>query len=233
MSSLFINSGVFFCGKIESDIPSSIFTASVKFGEWCLTPIRYLTSGMTLTISSKNDVFTLNAKKGFPKDLNPNFGSRAMRALKVVAAILLLVPGIIVGSAFKGFGYMSQPMRKLHSAAVLHYTPMEIIHLGNINNRIKPAEIQQEMQRRNPLHRRVNEICVWLKKGASINQNYKLLTAKPHTIRFNGVGVINDWKIVKGKKKAISFWLSRCTDNSKPVIPNFPNFAYGGAEYLK
>lgn len=226
-----LSSEVFFCKKIVSDAPLNIFNTSAKFGNWCLTPLRYLTDGVTLTISSKDGLATLNAKREFPQELNPTWGSGILKALKVAASIILLIPGTIIGSAFKGLSYASQAIRKQHHLAILHYTPMEDICLGIESKRLYPNQIPQEMAKSNPLNRQVNKIFVWLSEGSSIRSDYGLLAWKPSAIKFNGLRFIDGRDYGIGHKASTIRISKLAVHESTNNLKSFPNFACRAEPY--
>lgn len=139
--------GVFLNDRIEnisehesSRSPNDLLNKAVKFGNWCLTPVRYLCNGNKVTITYKKGgwVSGKHEKEYFQCE------EKTQRFFKGIASLVLIIPGLIAGSLFKGLGYLSQPIREGHRLAVIHYAPTDII-IGSPENRLSLKEVEKEI----------------------------------------------------------------------------------------
>jgi hypothetical protein len=92
----------------------SLVGHTVRFADWCLTPVRYLFDGNEVTIEG-GDGFSIDHKREFTEKT----------WVKTTAAIILLVPGVIIGASFKLLTYLIQEFRQKHDVMRKHFTPFE------------------------------------------------------------------------------------------------------------
>lgn len=87
---------------------------AVAMGDFCFNPVRCLFNG--------NEVAIIESKVYYLHDDSKltTLSEKALHCLRIVAAIVLLVPGLLLGTLFKGMGYLSQSVRDNHQMVVLH-----------------------------------------------------------------------------------------------------------------
>lgn len=95
-----VNTFLFFNTSIDVKSTYYEYTPSVgdkmiKWGEWCLTPVRYFFDGDRVTV-------TRNQYKLFPEHIK-EFPQKATIA-RVIGFALAFFPGLVVGSVLKGVG---------------------------------------------------------------------------------------------------------------------------------
>lgn len=145
----------------------SIADASVAFGNWCLTPVRCLFDGNKITVSNKKGSLTVDLEKEYT-DSGRNFNS----FLRVVASIILIVPGVIIGCISKILGYLSPSVRKWHYQAIQSFMPVDRT-IGSPEARLSLDEIKLQLQeiRKTNLHQPTKNLVVYAKEGTTIHEN--------------------------------------------------------------
>lgn len=202
--SIFLNSkvvngdGHFRC----ADIPKNL-------GDRLLTPIRYLFNGNEVTVTHGNRVpFEVSHKAIYERGNSRNLDDIKSLFVKVLAIILFailyfpallfkelaygeptfhetvlaiafLVPGLILGSVFKGISFLSKSIREEHSLAVKHFTPIERLNVGKHNALLNIAGIANELANQNPLNQPVNALVIFAQPGTVINTDPGIVRHKP------------------------------------------------------
>lgn len=107
MNAIIRHSDTFFCTQIIDSQDMWITKQAGRMGHACFTPIRYLLGGKTLTIISRNEnqLFTAQVHQAPARR-----GLNARSLAAVIAAIVLLTPGIIL----KILSYASERVRSAH-----------------------------------------------------------------------------------------------------------------------
>jgi hypothetical protein len=101
-----------------SFMPSQFF---IKCGDACFTPVRCLFNGNLVTISNLSSL-TCSIKTD-----KEEFNKGRKNPLTIAISIILLIPGVIIGSAFKGLGYLSSYTRKCHVLIRSHNRLTELL----------------------------------------------------------------------------------------------------------
>lgn len=111
------------CRTVKKD-SSTIWDIPVVYGDWCLTPVRCLFNGDKVEVFDMNQSIEVDIEKEYFSStsfLQSNLDKPKRNFLRVVASILLIIPGIIIGSLSKGLGYLSQSTRERHTLTVDRY----------------------------------------------------------------------------------------------------------------
>ena len=169
---------VFFNHRVHAYTSSSNFSdRSVKFGNWCLTPVRCLFDGNKIGIFYETRNHTVVSKLLSSKEyLNSTFNmsNRPKKNVwRVVASIILLIPGLIIGSAFKGLGYLSPSIRAYHQLVIRHYTPVDHI-IGSEENRLNLSQIEaqlREIRENNLLTQPTRNVVIYAEEGTQIEKD--------------------------------------------------------------
>lgn len=185
---------VFFNNRIvaENQFPLSNFSA--KLGDWCLTPVRCLFDGNKLTIATHQENLTVVHEKEFARSNNGEMPKR--NYLKVIASILLIIPGVIFGSILKGLSYISSKMREADAHARLHYTPINRT-LGSPERRLNSEEITQEIgniQNNNHLHQATKNLIVYAQENTLINEDLGFVGLDCQKIILVGARIIHKYE---------------------------------------
>ncbi len=93
------NIGIFLNNRSIDKGFFNISDAPVAFGDWCLTPVRCLFDGNKVTVSNKNGSLTVDHEKEYANS-DFSWGKPKRNLLRVIASILFIIPGLIIGSAF-------------------------------------------------------------------------------------------------------------------------------------
>jgi|GEM_PF-2683676 len=189
------NIGVFLNHRIIDSHSSSWANTSVIFGDFCLTPIRCLFKGNKVTVSTQNQVVTVSHTEEYADPRFFSFSRPKRNALRVVASILFLVPGILLGVAFKGLGHLSKTIRERHSLAVQHYTPINRLTIGSDKQRLDINEIEVELTKQkqdNHLQQKTRALIIYAKPGTKINTDPGLLELEPQKIVLVGAKIVHE-----------------------------------------
>lgn len=127
-----INLSVFLNTKVENA------GCLAWMGDLGLASARYLFDGNTVRIEGNGNFdFHIHHVTSFHKAGDNNIsattdrlgyavGSARKACWKTALAVVLLVPGLIIGSIFKGLAYLSSTIRERHRLAVDHFTPYDL-----------------------------------------------------------------------------------------------------------
>src|ERR1700722_17071013 len=172
------NVSVFFNNRTFTKDSFSISDTPVVFGDWCLTPVRCLFDGNKVTVSNKDGSLTVDHEKEYATSgYRRNF-------LQVVASIVLIIPGLIIGSVFKGLGYLSQSTRKRHNLATQHYTPLDRT-IGSPEARLNLEGLRQKLnqiRQVNNLNQPTKNLVIYAEEGTTINEDPGLISLQPQKI---------------------------------------------------
>lgn len=111
---------IFFNTRFECQGDSLGVAGAVgRLGDWFLTPVRYLFDGNKITFSNNKGVLNpVNCENEYSiSGANPK-NKPTKNFLRTTAFIILLLPGTIIGAAFKGLCYLSSLVRQRHNLAV-------------------------------------------------------------------------------------------------------------------
>ncbi len=117
-------------------------------GDIGLTPVRYLFNGSTISkinLRPSNEI-AIHHVASFHKNGIENISrthyllkSSSTGMIKAALSIVFLIPGLIIGAAFKGAAYLFSNVRATHSLVKLHFTPISRT-IGSVNKPITNAD---------------------------------------------------------------------------------------------
>ncbi|MBA2367958.1 MAG: hypothetical protein H0V82_02905 [Candidatus Protochlamydia sp.] len=123
-------------------------------------------------------------------------GNFKINLLKKIASIVLIIPGLIIGSAFKGLGYLSETVRELHFFTILHFTPVDH-YLGSPEERLSLERIKNQLNqiRQNNFNQPTKNIVVYAEEGTVIDADPVFMELGPQKLIFVGINPIeyNPW----------------------------------------
>jgi hypothetical protein len=115
-------------------------------GDKALTPVRYLFDGRTFRIDLKDQTIAIHRVASFAKvgDLNSSRTNSELKSsstglVRTALAIVLIVPGFIIGIAFKGVSYLFTDVRRKHVLVRNDITPC-VRSIGKRENPIKSED---------------------------------------------------------------------------------------------
>lgn len=172
----------------------TVFEKSVAFGDWCLTPVRCLFDGDKITVSIKNQSVTIDPAKEYGGPLQPNRGF-----LRVVASIVFIIPGIIIGSLFKGLGYLSYSIRERHSLVATPDIPLDTgdgvdqTHetIGSEKERLNLEGIAQKLNELKNTSSPTKNLVVYAEEGTAINVDPGFLALNLQKIVLVGAKIVH------------------------------------------
>lgn len=116
----------------------SLLMQSVAFGDWCLTPVRYLGNG---------NEFVVNDQEGANRfSHHPAFTSQERNWLRLALAIIFVIPGVLAGTFFKGIGHIEQAARSLHYLATMHNRVIDHLEVGDPSNPLDKPSVLSSLQ---------------------------------------------------------------------------------------
>lgn len=134
---------------------STLANGMLSLGHWCFSPIRYIFEGQRVTIGQgENNTILMNSQQ--------EYDGRYWDVYYFAISILLLVPGAIMGTVFKGLDYLgSATIRENHHLIVGYFTPApeEPTILAEPQNIPRPSTFNSNLRnigsREEPLSRNV------------------------------------------------------------------------------
>lgn len=188
---------VFFNAKVEVDLEQfpdymSMGVVPGVIGNFCFSPIRCLCKGNIVEVSKDKGNLTVHhvAEYGSSRGLD----SKERNFLHVIASIVFLIPGIILGCFFKGLSYLWEYMREAHKLAVIHFTPIDRVVVGSENNRYNLEKITQALREhrdKNFLNQPTNNLVVYAEPGTEIIADPGFINLNPQKIILVGAKLIN------------------------------------------
>jgi hypothetical protein len=185
---------IFFNNRIVSDDPFRLDDVPVAFGDFFLTPVRCLFNGNKVTLKTKNNVITVDHEKEYFDHSSPSSWLKPKRNfLRVIASIIFLIPGLILGSIFKGIGFLSESIRERHRLTIEHYTSIDR-EIGDENNRLDLATLTnrlREEKQNNHLNQPTKNLIVYAQPGTDLNTDPGLLDLNPQKIILVGAKIVH------------------------------------------
>lgn len=165
----------------------------VSLGNWCLTPVRCIFNGDQVIIDKDHrNHTTITHKK--------EHGKRSLD--QIIIAIVLILPGLISGAVIKGLGHLSREIRELHKIAVTHYTPINMITIGDKENRLHFDAIRQKLSEYpNFLQQTVNTVLIYAKEGMEMPRDPGFLDLLPQRVILVGATISKEFQLQQLPKK--------------------------------
>ena len=194
------NISVFFNSRTVNKDSFGFADVPVAFGDWCLTPVRCLFNGNKVTVSTRDGIVQVDHEKEYAQENIEHavynlygFGKPKRTYTRVILAIVFLVPGVIIGSAFKGLGYLAKPIRDRHNLAVQHFTPVTRT-IGSQEGPLDIAGIIQklaEQRRNNHLHQTTETLIIYAQAGTQIKEDPGIRDFDPKKLILVGTQMIH------------------------------------------
>lgn len=212
--------------RIEDKRPATSTSLAVKFGDFCLTPLRCLFHGHKITICTKNNQTDVAHENEYATQVDPHWNKPKRNYLRIALSIVFLLPGLLLGSFFKGIGYLlSSSIREKHQLVIQHYTPGDCI-VGDDNDRLTLQEIRTELLKfYDPLHRPIHSLIIYAKPGTEIKEDVGIRSLKPQKL------ILVDAQLIHGPSASLDGCLDENLDASwkSPINKNQAAQLIGGS----
>lgn len=166
---------------------------ATKLGDFCLTPVRYLFDGKVINISCAKDGQPLYMSYWSGKLITDSRRSY----LRTIAAIVFLIPGVIIGSAFKGAAYLLPSIRQVHRLALLQYQPIDRT-IGSEGAGVGLEELQRQMKNlvaHNRYSQPTKNLVIYAAPGTEINEAYQISSLNPKKIILVGARITHELSV--------------------------------------
>lgn len=189
---------IFLSTKIEE---RDLFSGLGNLG---LAPIRYFFHGRNIKIlpdpvqqkillkeQEVHHVGSFSTQPYFSKTTNGLISSNR-NLLKTVAAIVFLIPGLCLGSIFKGLSYLSKATRDEHGLIKKHFTPVNRT-IGSLEKPLNEEELQAALRKiaKEPLHQKINALTIYGKDDMQLKTDPGFRNLDPKKVIFVGARIIN------------------------------------------
>lgn len=166
-----------------------------------LAPFRYLFNGKTICIQqfeSDQEVSIHHVasfhKNGSSHHSRTSFSleSSSTSMIKSALSVGFLIPGLIIGAAFKGLAYLSSSVRDNHRLAKEHLTPIDRL-IGSVSNPIvNRSDLCKALQkeRSDPKNRPTNALIIHGDGKLTINEDLTILNLNPMRLILQGVKIV-------------------------------------------
>lgn len=186
------NLSIFFNHRITRREAFTLYDVPAALGDFFLTPVRCLFNGNKITISIKDQLITVTNEKEYAST-RWDWQKPKRNFLRVIASIVLLAPGLILGSVIKGLGYLSKVIRARHKLTLLHYIPIDRT-VGTDQNRLNLDQIKQqleELRKNNWINQPTKTLIVYAQPNTQINTDPGFLALHPQKIILVGARIVH------------------------------------------
>lgn len=171
-------------------------------GDKGLAPFRYLFNGKTIRVQPRESdqeieihhVASFHKSSWNSSSTDRNLKSSSTSMIKAALSVVLLIPGLILGAAFKGLAYLSSTVRENHRLTKEHLTPINR-EIGSASNPIKTGdELRQalETERKADLkNRATNAIIIHGDGNLTINEDLGILQFNPMKLVLEGAQIVH------------------------------------------
>jgi hypothetical protein len=190
------------CVFLNSRVENS--GALAWIGDKGLAPFRYLFNGATIRVQRRgsDNIIEIHHVASFHKSGNSHSSrtSTVLRSsstgmIKAVLSIVLLIPGIIIGAAFKGLAYLSWSVRENHRLTKAHFTPI-IRTIGSPDNPITSIKNLQkalkEEREADPINRLTDTLVIHGDGNLKINEDPGILRFNPMKLVLEGAQIVHN-----------------------------------------
>lgn len=215
--------------------PEKLSVCSVLsgLGNLCLIPIDYFFHGRYVQIISTTDGPRVDHVRTFHPNGDANVSrfeslvSHEKGFLKTVAAIIFFIPGLFLGSIFKGLSYLSETTRDQHELVKKHFTPINIT-IGSDKEPLDEAGIKSELEKiqNEPLHQKINALIIYGQDDVRLNTDPGFVKLNPKKVILAGPRIIHEPcagnrldDMLSGNKK----WMS---DTQRSITENKPDCTF-------
>lgn len=153
------NAGIFFNVCLEDS-----YSGLSDLGNSFLTPVRYLFKGRSVKIIINDNLEpTMHHVRSYHKTPGHQSKSYPLHSLpknffKTVLAIVTLIPGLLLGTIFKGLSYLQKSTREEHLALKSHFTPQNVV-IGTVDDALNLQQIENAL-RQIPLNKKIDALVI-------------------------------------------------------------------------
>lgn len=172
-------------------------------GDKGLAPFRYLFNGKTIRVQPRESDQEIEIhhvasfhKRGDWNSSRTNYSlkSSSTGMIKAALSVVLLIPGLILGAAFKGLAYLSSSVRENHRLTKEHLTPVNR-EIGSASNPIKTRdELRQALEaerKADPKNRPTNALIIHGDGALTINEDLGILQFNPMKLVLEGAQIVH------------------------------------------
>lgn len=189
------------CVFLNTRIEGSGTLASI--GDKGLAPFRYLFNGKTIRIQPRasEQEIEIHHVASFHKmgEWNCSRTNRSLKSsstgmIKTALSVVFLIPGFILGAAFKGLSCLFSDVREKHCLAKEHLTPIDR-KMGSVSSPIKTREELRQalkVERESDLKNRPTNALIIHGDGAlTINEDPGILDFNPMKLVLEGAQIVH------------------------------------------
>lgn len=172
-------------------------------GDKGLAPFRYLFNGKTIRVQPResDQEIEIHHVASFHKEGNwnsskTNYGliSSSTGMIKAALSVVFLIPGLILGAAFKGLAYLSSTVRENHRLTNEHLTPINR-EIGSASNPIKTRdELRQALEaerKADPKNQPTIALIIHGDGNLTINEDPGILRFNPMKLVLEGAQIVH------------------------------------------
>jgi hypothetical protein len=171
-------------------------------GDKGLAPFRYLCNGKTVHIqwNKSTQETTIHHVASFHckgsrhhSRTNFNLNSSSTGLIKTAFSIVLLAPGLLLGTLFKGMSYLFSDTRKNHRHIKHHLTPIKIVEIGTPSKPIQNREeLREELSKANPRNRPIHNLIIYGDGNLTIAEAPDIVRMNPKKLILNGARLVHE-----------------------------------------
>lgn len=178
-------------------------------GDKGLAPFRYLFNGKTIRVQPRESDKQINIHHvaSFHKEGNRNSSktnydlkSSSTGMIKAALSVVFLIPGLILGAAFKGLAYLSSSVRENHRLTKEHLTPINR-EIGSASNPIKTrTQLRQALQaerKADPKNRPTTALIIHGDGNLTINEDLGILRFNPMKLVLEGAEIVHESSVAE------------------------------------
>lgn len=171
-------------------------------GDKGFAPFRYLFNGKTIRVQPRqsDQEIEIHHVASFHKSYwnssrtNNSLKSSSTGMIKAAFSVVLLIPGLILGAAFKGLAYLSSSVRENHRLTKEHLTPVNR-EIGSVSNPITTREeLRKALEaecRSNPKNRPTTALIIHGDGNLTINEDPGILQFNPMKLVLEGAQIVH------------------------------------------
>lgn len=169
-----------------------------------LAPFRYLFNGKTIRVQPRQSDQEIEIhhvasfhKQGTRNSSKTNWDlkSSSTGMIRTALSVVFLIPGLILGAAFKGLAYLFSDVRKKHRLVKEHLTPIDR-DIGSASNPIKTRdELRQALKVERNLdlkNRPINALIIHGDGKLTINEDLGILHFNPMKLVLEGAKIVHE-----------------------------------------
>jgi hypothetical protein len=207
-------------------------------GDKGLAPFRYLCNGKTIQIecSQSNQKGTIHHVRSFHREGSDHYSrtnfaleSSSTGLIKTALSIVLLAPGLLLGTLFKGMSYTFSDIRKNHLQIKNHFTPIKRLEIGTSFKPIQSREeLREFLNRANRDNRPIQNLIIHGDGNLTIAEAPDIVRMNPKKLILNGAKLVHEVSsstercfdaVINPSKWQVSSLLSKPGDSYAQMLP--------------